>query len=887
MAVATRWPLVGRRDELDNFHRALNDPGCEGFCVYGPPGVGKTRLGDECLERARGAGRRGLRASGDPSAEALPFGAVAHLMPAHALDGWSGESFDPALFARLLETARGVLVPAADESGIPVLLLDDAHALDASSLAVVDRLMSQGALFCIATVVAGSPVPDAVTRWWRDERAARIDLVELTEIDVDTLLHIALEGPLTPDAAGALWRASRGNVLALRELVLGARAEHTLVQRDDIWTLDGELRPPQRLRELIEARIARLDAPGRAALEKLSLCQPLALARLEADTGLAVLEDLDRDGLISVMRDGRRESVRLAHPLHGEVLRAAMTPLRRRSILLTEAEAIESHGARRREDTIRIATWRLEATGRADPALLLLAARLARYDHNLRRAADLARAALAAERSAAAGFVLGEALYNLGEFEEAEQILAAATELATEDDLVARVATVRRRNLFRGLRRDAEAATVGEQAIARVSSRAAADEVRAGEAEVLVISGRPHEALTVAATIDPTTPRLRVLAAIPRAIALAMIGQTSEAYAISKQAFQDHLALGDDLGIAAPGTHLVNQQYALAQAGRLDEADAEGREWFDVAARGRIPLGVIWIGFHLARCAVQRGRPRTALEWTGRVQGAIDASGLEGLRPATDTAAAIAYALLGDAESSAQCAGRVEAATTGFGYVAPELPLARAWALIAAGEYATARTLLIDAADAAEQVGHLPAAAWLLHDAARVGASDVAARIESLAVQCDSELVAARAAHAHASAAGDSWQLAAAGERFEQLGAHLLAAEAMAAAADASRRDREQRRASALDQRAGELVAHCEGAVTPALARAATVVPLTDREREIAALAAAGQSSRAIAERLFLSVRTVDNHLGRIYDKLGVSNRVELAAALERSRGQR
>ena len=120
--------------------------------------------------------------------------------------------------------------------------------------------------------------------------------------------------------------------------------------------------------------------------------------------------------------------MRLAHPLHGEVLRAAITPLRRRAILLAEAEAIEAHGARRREDPIRIATWRLEATGRADPALLLVAARLARYDHNFRRAADLARAALAAEPSAVAGLVLGEALYNLGEFEEAEQILADATD---------------------------------------------------------------------------------------------------------------------------------------------------------------------------------------------------------------------------------------------------------------------------------------------------------------------------------------------------------------------------------------------------------------------------------------------------------------------------
>ena len=887
MAVATRWPLVGRRDELDQFEQALADPGCEGFCVYGPSGVGKSRLGDECLERARAAGRRVMRASGDPAAEPLPFGAVAHLMPAHALDGLAGESFDPAVFARLLETARDVLLPNADESGVPVLLLDDAHAIDPSSLSVIDRLMSQGALFCITTVVVGSPVPDVLTRWWREERAARVDLEELDEIDVDTLLHIALEGPVTPDAATALWRASHGNVLALRELVLGARAQNALVRRGDVWTLTGELQPPQRLRELVEARVARLDTPGRAALERLSLCQPLGLARLEAEIGLDVLEELDRDGLIVVARDNRRESVRLAHPLHGEVLRASITPLRRRAMLLAEAEAIERHGARRREDPIRVATWRLEATGRADPALLLVAARVARYDHNFRRAADLARPALAAEPSAVAGLVLGESLYNLGEFAEAEQVLAVATDLATGDDLIARVATVRRRNLFRGLRRDADAAEVGQAALARVHTTTAADEIRAGEAEVLAFSGRPHDALELAAEIDPATPRLSVLAAIPRAVALATMGRTDEALELSMRAFKDHLALGDDLGIAAPGTHLVNQQYALAQAGRLEEADSQGRKWFDVAARGRIPLGVIWIGLHVARCAVLRGQPRTALEWAGRVQTAIDASGLTGLRPSTDAVTAMAFGMLGDADESASSAARLDTNHNGFGYLATELSLGRAWALIAGGQYDAARGLLLDAATVAEQLGHLPAAAWLVHDAARIGALDVGARLESLAARCDSEFMAARAAHAIALATGDSWQLAAAGERFEQIGANLLAAEAMAAAADVCRREREQRRAAALDQRAAELVARCEGAITSALARGGDVVPLTDREREIAVLAAGGQSSRAIAERLFLSVRTIDNHLGRIYDKLGVSNRADLATALDRNRSER
>jgi len=54
------------------------------------------------------------------------------------------------------------------------------------------------------------------------------------------------------------------------------------------------------------------------------------------------------------------------------------------------------------------------------------------------------------------------------------------------------------------------------------------------------------------------------------------------------------------------------------------------------------------------------------------------------------------------------------------------------------------------------------------------------------------------------------------------------------------------------------------------------VAPLTRRERDIATLAARGESSREIAERLFLSVRTVNNHLQNVYAKLGVASKTEL-----------
>ena len=62
-----------------------------------------------------------------------------------------------------------------------------------------------------------------------------------------------------------------------------------------------------------------------------------------------------------------------------------------------------------------------------------------------------------------------------------------------------------------------------------------------------------------------------------------------------------------------------------------------------------------------------------------------------------------------------------------------------------------------------------------------------------------------------------------------------------------------------------------------------SVVPLTAREREIALLVAGGLATKEVAERLFLSARTVSNHLQNAYTKLGVSRRTELAEALGRA----
>jgi DNA-binding CsgD family transcriptional regulator len=58
---------------------------------------------------------------------------------------------------------------------------------------------------------------------------------------------------------------------------------------------------------------------------------------------------------------------------------------------------------------------------------------------------------------------------------------------------------------------------------------------------------------------------------------------------------------------------------------------------------------------------------------------------------------------------------------------------------------------------------------------------------------------------------------------------------------------------------------------------------LTDAERRVAHLVAAGLANREVAERLFLSRYTVETHLKHVFAKLGVSSRAELAALAPRN----
>src|SRR5439155_26265134 len=83
--------------------------------------------------------------------------------------------------------------------------------------------------------------------------------------------------------------------------------------------------------------------------------------------------------------------------------------------------------------------------------------------------------------------------------------------------------------------------------------------------------------------------------------------------------------------------------------------------------------------------------------------------------------------------------------------------------------------------------------------------------------------------------------------------------------------------------RAQVLLASCGPAATPMLegtGQRQALSTLTRREQEVALLAAQGMSKREIADMLFLSVRTIGNHINHLYAKLGIGSREELRLAL-------
>ncbi len=866
-----RWPIVGRRSELELFERALGSAELEGMLIHGRAGVGKTRLADECRQQAAASGHPTERVAGSRTTALLPLGAVAALLAGGL--GRPGPDGQVHAVALLEETRRAL--QERHRGRRLVTVADDAALLDAASLALLGYLAAQRTIFLIATVRTGEPVPDLLTGLWRDRRVERVDLHDLSRAHLDTLLHLALGGPIEAGAGRQFWEVTRGNPLYVHELVLGAIESGALVERSGVWHLEDRLPATSRLLDLVGQRIGSLSAEARSVVELLALCEPIELGYVEAAAPVGVLESLERSGLVTIdVGDGE---ARLAHPLYGKVIRAAMPRLRARAVLLAEADRLEAMNPAAGPAALRIAVWRLDAGGRPDPAVLVRGAHLARYAHDFRVVRRLIEAIPAGQLDAAGALLLGEALYELGVFDASERVLARGQELPASEPVALRLAVTRAKNAHWGLGQPEAALAINAAAAAVITSPPLAEELVADQAAILMFSGHPDRALAVLERIAGSDQRTRVVRAISGAPALAVTGRTAEAVKIAEAGFTDHVALGDELAIAHPATHIVSQVFALTEAGRLAEAEQLARAGADIVASHRVPIAQIWFAANLGRVAILQGRVATARRY---LAGLAEASRFAGPRFMALSGLALAHAMLGEAAAATQALAE-RAAVPPFGFLGPEQQLADGWTALASRMPAAAADIFRAAAAQAASTGHRTTESWLWHDLMRTSGYDASARLRELAAACDSPLVTARARHAVAARARDARELAAAADDFEALGAMLLAAEAASAAAEAFSRAGDRRAATAAQRRSSTLAAACQSAATPGLVHAAAAaVPLSGREREIVMLAATGMASKDIADRLFLSVRTVNNHLQHAYTKLGVSSRADLAHAL-------
>jgi DNA-binding CsgD family transcriptional regulator len=842
--------------------------------ITGAAGVGKTTLAMTGLRVAEQRGMSVARAAATWASRGLPFGALAPFLPPEP----DGAGLAREDLGELLR--RYGRVVAGRARGRPlVVFVDDAHLLDGGSATLVHQLALTRAATVLVTVRLGEAAPEPVVALWKDGAAERIELGVLDDAAIEELLVKVLTGPVDAAAVRQLADRCGGNPMVLRELVSGALDRGALAADGGLWRLRGGLRPTARLVELVALRLGDLSGAERAVLELVAVGEPLGQGELAQLVDPAAVEGLEHKGLLTSRMDGRRIQVWLAHPVYGDVVRAGISVLRERGIARSLAEVIEAAGGRRREDTLRLASLRLAAGGGSAELLLAgAAAAQARHDHVLTE--RLARAAAGEGGGFEARFMAAEAAHFQGRSGQAEHELAALAAEASSDAERARIALVRFDNaFFRQGRADFQ---IIDDAVAAIADQYWRDELTARHLYVSGLNSRPRTTLEM---FQATGARLRSKPAgtehLGAAFGLARLGRLTEAQSV--------LAPGPaDDGIPATDapreawSRFVLGALLLIYGGRLDTAEqvltlAHDRVVGMPAAEARALVCGQFAVLHLEQGGVQSAlrraiESRTLFQQLGRTLNARTGYIL----------AAQAFALSGQPGAAGDTLAAFDALD-----LPRNLPLesdliqARAWQAVAAGDLPAARVEFESAARVGEEAGDLIGATRALHGLARLGrARDVADRLAGLASQMDGDLVAARARYASALAARDSAGLGKVGDDFEDMGALLYAAEASAEATVILRRAGQTRPAAAAERKAARLLARCEEAATPPVQAITGRVWLTPGELDTAVQAAAGRSNKQIATDKHVSVRTVESHLQRAYEKLGVSGRHDLAGAL-------
>ncbi|GAB2845968.1 hypothetical protein GCM10022221_51540 [Actinocorallia aurea] len=916
--------LVGRADALTAFAEVLDRPGFTFLSLLGDPGVGKSRLLAELAASARGRGRLTLWGRAAEFDEEMPYGAVVDALDDHleaapdvsrrlgpgtvrllgtmfpALEDAAGEGTGASGRYRLHKAARQLMDELARAEGL-VLILDDLHWADQATVELLDHLVRHPPRGQVLVAIAYRPVQAMPRLGALSESGERMTVGPLSLAEAGELLGLDPGG----ERCRRLYEAAGGNPFYLDALARGEHAGGDVEESDEL---------PGPVRAALQLEVSRLSAGGKAA------AQGAAVAAEEFDPVLvAVAADISEDFALAAIDElVARDVVRPSAPGRFRFRH----PLVRQAVYLQAA-----------------AGWRLAAHGRVAAHLAALGAPAALRARHVERSArfgdqgaidvlvEAARAA-AGPAPATAGYRLRSALRLIrpgdpqrvallvelvraqlasGRLEGAHRTATEVLGLLGEDDHVMRAHVVRAMALVeRQLDRPRQARAVLLAELKRLPRQQAALAIPL-RLRLVAESLLRNDKRAAQAVLDMIPdigrdwpPGLEVAVAALRGLPAHAIGRTEEARRFMEVAAQQLLLTPDE--------HLIDWMDILTWAGWTETLF--GRPARAVAHFSRLvaiarphEMGYV-VANMLAGQARALAMSGSLAEASALAEEAADiarmiGSGMQLVFARTQGCLAAAWA--GDTARALEHAAEAEATGTGDGEVWGSMfRHAHGLALLAAGRTHEGVALLRAACDdfrdpVLDPATLLSCAELLAWAEAGRGAFAEARRWSDLAagaLQDDWDygrgLVELAAAHAERSAprAREAARLLE-GHPLEQ-GRARLTAGSLEPDRDAALAD--------LAEAVGVFAAHgAEGLHALAVreqralgirvpvqrrGRAGGPGGLSRRELEVALLVAEDHSNQQIADKLVISVRTVETHLSNIFAKLEVTSRVGVAGAV-------
>ena len=936
-------PLVGRAAELERLDAVLDrtlaeDGGSVVVDLAGTAGIGKSRLMAEFCRRARARGMTVLRGRATEYEQHIPYQPFSDALADHDMeltDPGAGDGRGDR-FALHRSLAKLLVRIARTGPGL-VVALDDLHWADPASLELLDHLVRHPPNAPVVIVVArrnrqtAASLTAALTRGIDLGTVLRLDLGPLAERACVEVLAPGLSPDTTPGRAAELYAASNGNPLYFLALLQAgqARGDDSAPHSAGLGSLLlDELTPLTATQRRTAEAVAVLGDHGTAAL------LAAVTGRDEAEVGAHLGALADRD----LLRAGPGGRCALRHPVLRALVHENTAPQSRVRMHRLAAAGLAAAGAPATErahhveqsltgwdpQAVAVLSEAAEQSAATAPAssahwlgvalthlpdhpqhatlrrdLMLRRARALGVCGGLRESRDLLHEVIAMSPA--------DGTEGTGDTGEARSVRASAVTLCAV--------------MERHLGRYAEAVALLRRELSRTPGPTPADTVELG---LELGSSAPHATPypEIRADVARTLELARSLGdevAQAGALAIAALGETYEGTMGAARAAADRAAgLVDALtdhdlaGLCEP---LARLGWAEAFLERYADAERHADRGLAVARRG----GRLYVLPHLLLCKayvrLQTLRLDSAVELADEAETIARGIGSDELLAfvLANKAYAQMYAVPpGDPTALAVAEEAVAAAGTSTNWWASTAWSVLGQAAIHAGDPQRARAAVLRAGGDDLNALHPSMRPLILeilvNSAVLTGDTDSAAtwaeRAGKEAEQLDLPAQRASALRSTALCLAAGGDTAAAAGLFEEAvdrtargGAVLWEAFSLLLGAPLTAASGHPDRARAMWTRARQLAvtggarqltgladAIHSTVHTPSPARPPSPYPaLSAREREIAELVAAGLTTPAIAARLYLSPRTVESHLGRIYRKTGVTSRSALAVLQTRS----